>query len=141
MDRLQDIAELLVSCWILGTEGDRIPTSHGLLDRALKALLEREVFPAWVREDLHFVDSRIGLQCVELPHLLDWAQRAQLTVAPNPTYRFTQVQVGPWMARRMLRQLNVSEEDAKRWGKSLENAIREAKEELEKYPSASIEAY
>ena len=90
-----DTIEVLIISWILGGESDRdrIPTSHGILDRALKAAVDHGAFPPWIREELTFVDSRIGLQCVELPSLLNWAQRAQLTTAPNPTYHSTQVQI------------------------------------------------
>ena len=85
MQHALDTTELLIASWILGEGGDRIPASHGILDRALKIAVEREAFPDWFREELHFVDSRVGLQCVELPELLDWAQTALLTTAPNPS--------------------------------------------------------
>ena len=31
-----DTTELLIASWILAEGGDRIPASHGILDRALK---------------------------------------------------------------------------------------------------------
>jgi len=115
----------VVAAWILGSDEERLPTSHGLLDRALKLAIERGAFPLW-GERLHFVDSRVGLQCIELPALLDWAQRAQLTTAPNPSYRTTQPQVSKRAARAMLRDLGVSEVDARGWGKILAAAVGEA---------------
>ena len=72
MRHLLDTAELLIASWILGGDDDRIPTSPGILDQALEIAVEDEACPPWVRDQLHFVDSRIGLQCVELPALLDW---------------------------------------------------------------------
>ena len=100
MRHLLDTTELLIASWILGGGDNQIPTSHGILDRALKAAVEDKTCPPWFRAQLHFVDSRIGLQCVELPALLDWAQRAQLTSAPNPSYQSTQVQISDKAARR-----------------------------------------
>ena len=141
MGHLLDTTEVLVASWILGDGGDRIPTSHGILDRALKTALEREAFPPWLREQLHFVDSRIGLQCVELPALLDWAQRAQLTTAPNPSYQSTQVQISPSAARKILSDLGVSEDDAVQWGRLLRHAVDETSNMMSAYPEPAIEEY
>ena len=141
MRHLLDTTELLIASWILGDGGDRIPTSHGILDRALKIALEREAFPPWLREQLHFVDSRIGLQCVELPALLDWAQRAQLTTAPNPSYQSTQVQISSSAAREILSDLDVSEDDAMKWGKLLRQAVDETGNLMNAYPEPAIEEY
>lgn len=120
-----DTIEVLITSWILGGEGDRdrIPMSHGVLDRALRVAIEHGAFPPWVREELNFVDSRIGLRCVELPALLNWAQRAQLTAAPNPAYHWTQVQISRGAARRILSEHDVPEEKAIEWGSILREAI------------------
>lgn len=123
MAHLLEATEFLISCWILSGDDDRIPTSHGILDRALKGAVKNELCPSWVRDQLHFVDSRIGLQCVELPALLDWAQRAQLTSAPNPSYHSAQVQVSCKVASRMLRDLDVTEGDAEHWGRLLRQGV------------------
>ena len=141
MRHLLDTTEVVIASWILGDGGDRIPTSHGILDRALKTALEREAFPPWLREQLHFVDSRIGLQCVELPALLDWAQRAQLTTAPNPSYQSTQVQISPNAAREILSDLGVSEDDAAQWGRLLRHAVDETSNLMSAYPEPAIEEY
>ena len=123
MRHLLDTTELLIASWILGGDGDRIPTSQGILDRALKVAVEDKTCPPWVRDQLHFVDSRIGLQCVELPALLDWAQRAQLTSAPNPSYQSTQVQISGKAARQMLPDLDVTEKEATEWGRLLRQIV------------------
>ena len=141
MGHLLDITELLVASWILGDGGDRIPASHGILDRALEIAVEREAFPSWVRDRLNFADSRVGLQCVELPELLDWAQRAQITTAPNPSYHSTQVQIGREAALQMLSDLNVAEEDAIRWGRLLREAVDEARSSINAYPESAVEEY
>ena len=102
MNDLHRLAQLITACWRVSGENLRIPTSHGLLDRALKATIETGAFPAWARGKLHFVDSRIGLQCVEIPDILEWAQRSQLTSAPNPSYETTEVQISDRVARHLL---------------------------------------
>ncbi len=141
MRHLLDITELLVASWILGDGGDRIPASHGILDRALEIAVEREAFPSWVRDRLNFADSRVGLQCVELPELLDWAQRAQITTAPNPSYHSTQVQISREAALQMLSDLNIAEEDAIRWGRLLREAVNEARSSINAYPESAVEEY
>lgn len=135
------LAQLIVACWKLGGGTARIPTSHGILDRALKAVTDNGGFPEWARNRLHFVDSRIGLQCVELPSILEWAQRAQLTTAPNPSYETTEVQVSDRVAHRLLMDLEVPESSASAWGNDLRKAINEAKETLAGLNHATIEEY
>ena len=141
MAHLLDTTELLIASWILSGADDRIPTSHGILDRALKAAVEDAACPRWVRDQLHFVDSRIGLQCVELPALLDWAQRAQLTSAPNPSYQSAQVQISGNAARRMLRDLNVPEEEAKKWGELLRQIVNDEGSSMPDNAKAAVEDY
>jgi hypothetical protein len=138
-----DTIEVLIISWILGGESDRdrIPTSHGILDRALQAAVDHGAFPPWIREELTFVDSRIGLQCVELPSLLNWAQRAQLTTAPNPTYHSTQVQISRDAALKILSELDLAKEDATKWGTILRQAVDTERESMSNYPDAAIEEY
>ena len=137
-----DTIEVLITSWILGGgDRDQIPTSHGILDRALQIALARGAFPSWVREELNFVDSRIGLQCVELPSLLNWAQRAQLTTAPNPTYHSTQVQISREAARKILSDLDVSQAEAIKWGEILREAVDTERESMIDYPESAIEEY
>ncbi|WP_406698379.1 hypothetical protein V5E97_05915 [Singulisphaera sp. Ch08] len=140
MSRMHDVAQMLVSCWVLSDEEDRsIPTSHGLLDRALYRTMEATAFPDWMRQELQFTDSRIGLQCVGLPDVLDWAQRSELTSAPNPSYHSLQVQISPRVARRLLRDLGVAAEDAASWGKALREGLERAKDELMEYNLSATE--
>ena len=141
MRHLLDISEILVASWVLAGSGERIPTSHGILDRALKEAVEHESCPPWVRENLHFVDSRIGLQCVELPSLLEWAQRAQLTSAPNPSYQSAQVQISNAAARDMVSTLDVSEKNAKLWGDQLRAIINKVSKSQSANSAVAIEEY
>jgi hypothetical protein len=141
MNQLLEVGELLVASWLLAGNEPTIPTSHGLLDRALYLAKKRAAFPAWAWAELHFADGRIGLQCVELPELLDWAQRGLLTSAPNPSYETTQIRISEHAARRLLRSLKVSEEDAKKWGEILKLCLSEARRELEDFGETTVEPY
>lgn len=140
MAKLQDIAELLVASWVLSraeSEVELLPTSHGLLDHALDQALKAGAFPESWRGRLHFVDSRIGLQCVELQAVIDVAQRAEFTSEPNPSYKATRVKIGPRAARALLRRHGVPEDVAKDWGTVLHSAVVDAKASLEQFPSGS----
>jgi hypothetical protein len=127
MNRMHRLAKLLVCSWALGGDDTQdLPTSQGILDRTLQLAKNENVLPGWFWEQVHFADSRVGLQCVELPDILDWAQTAELTEVPNPSYRRTRVKVSPAVAKRMLADLDVSVEDAVGWGKSLRAAAAQA---------------
>ena len=130
MDRLTELSQLVVSCWRVAEPERPIPTSHGVLDRALGDVCQNGGFPEWARKHLHFVVSRVGLQCVELPAILDRAQKAQLTTAPNPSYNVTEPRISSEGARRFLRKLSVPEADALEWGMTLANAAKRAEDEL-----------
>jgi len=127
MNRLHELAELLICSWTLGgDEGGELPTSHGILDRTLELAKEKNALPEWFWSAIHFADSRVGLQCVELPDILDRAQTAELTEVPNPTYRRTRVKITQSLARRLLTDLGISHEVAAKWGKELRQAADEA---------------
>jgi hypothetical protein len=140
MNRLHDLAQLVISCWRLSTDDRLIPTSNGVLDLALKRAVDEGAFPGWARKAMHFVDSRSGWECVELTEILKWAQQAQLTTAPNPSYQTAEVQVSERVAQTLLRRLGVSNEDASRWGTALKDALVEAKQQS-KSDAAAIVAY
>jgi hypothetical protein len=141
MNDTHRLAQLIAACWRISGESTRIPTSHGLLDRALKSTWEAGAFPEWARERLHFVDSRIGLQCVEVPDILEWAQRSQLTSAPNPSYETTEVQISNRVATRLLNQLGITADQATAWGNSLRNAMLVAEEQMVGLDHARVEEY
>ena len=138
MKPVQDIAELLIASWILASDGvddpAPLPTSHGLLDRALRQALAKGAFPAAWKERLHFVDSRTGLQCVELDGVIGAAQRAEFTQEPNPSYRETRIKIGPRAARILLRRQGVKEDDARTWGRTLHEALEAAKKTMADFP-------
>jgi hypothetical protein len=141
MNEIHRLAQLIVACWRVSDESTRIPTSHGLLDRALKVTKEGGAFPEWARNKLHFVDSRIGLQCVEVPDILEWAQRSQLTSAPNPSYETTEVQISDRVAEHLLKQLDVDKSSAMEWGKKLRLAMQAAEAKLAGLGHSNVEEY
>jgi hypothetical protein len=117
---------LLVSCWRLASSDPRVPTSSGLLDRALKASFDRGAFPVQFREALHFVDAPTGIRCVELPDMLACAHRALLTRFSNPAYQYAEVALSEGVARALLRRIGISAEDGKAWGGVLVNCLEGA---------------
>jgi uncharacterized protein YjiS (DUF1127 family) len=131
MNRLHQLAEVLICSWAVGgEEREDLPTSHGILDRTLELAKEKNSLPAWFWSAVHFAESRVGLQCVELPEILDRAQTAELTEVPNPTYQQTRVKISKSLARRLLSDLGISPDDAKKWGEELRQAAREATAEF-----------
>jgi hypothetical protein len=131
MNRMHRLAKVLVCSWILGGEDSQeLPTSHGILDRALEIAKIQKALPSWFWDQVHFADSRVGLQCVELPDILDWAQTAELTEVPNPTYRRTRVKVSKAVARQMLDDLGLTPDDAAGWGRGLSEAAPPAVNEF-----------
>ena len=122
-----DIAEFLIASWTLAGTGEGIPASRGILDRALKEAIKHDSCPSWVRNELNFADSRGGLRCVELPSLLNWSQRAQLTSPLSPSCHSAQILISENSARRILMNLNVSDIDAEAWGKHLYRSVEDVK--------------
>jgi len=142
MNDFHRLAQFITCCWRLGEAGsDRIPTSHGILDSAIQQVLAESTVPSWVVNGLTFVDSRIGLQCIELPSILEWAQRAQLTSAPNPSYETTEVQVSQRLAAKLLASLGVDEDTAKEVGNRLKKYTDESRAALVSSNHALLEDY
>lgn len=132
---IYDVAEFVVASWRLANGDQRIPTSHGILDRALHELVRSgSDIPDWVRDRLTFVDTRVGLRCLELPEILDSAQENGLTSEPNPTYVTTAIRVDNLICRRMLRDLGVSEASARRWGERIREIATELSQQDESRP-------
>jgi hypothetical protein len=140
MPQVYDVAELLVAAWKLANPERRMPTSHGILDHALKDLVDNETqLPEWVRSTLTFADTRVGLRCLELPEILDGAQENGLTTEPNPTYVTTAIKVDPLICRRMLRDLRVDEAVARHLGERIRITV-DALVRQDEHRSVLIEA-
>jgi hypothetical protein len=116
-----EFANFLVSAWRLARPGVRIPTSHGILDRALEELAAE--LPERFRGKLTFVETPIGRLCLELPEVLRAAQESYLTSEPNPTYKTAEVKVSAAAAFDLLDRLEIDIADAKGFGIKLSSCI------------------
>jgi len=109
-----DDAELLAALWKLGAGDSMLPTSHGILDRALNEC--RSSLPETLVSDLTFGVTNVGLRCYELPDILLAAQEALLTSEPNPTYLSTVVTINEDRARQIVLSHGLSTAQARRIG-------------------------
>ena len=122
-------AELLAALWKLGAAGELMPTSHGILDRALSD--ERNRLPFDLVDGLTFSVTGVGLRCLELPEILLAAQEAMLTSEPNPTYLSTIVTLDDEEARQIVLSHGIATRDAREIGGSLKEAVLKARRPLE----------
>lgn len=132
-------AELLAALWRLG-EGneDRIPTSHGILDRALKECLAS--LPGELRDGLSFGVTTVGLRCYELPDILLAAQEAEFTTEPNPTYLSSMVNLDETAARQIAVAHGLSTANAREIGGLLKRSVssmRRRSAEMQVQPGAA----
>ncbi|MBF0306868.1 MAG: hypothetical protein HQL41_14585 [Alphaproteobacteria bacterium] len=125
MREYYEFAEFLVAAWCLSPADGcaRMPTSHGILDHALKEIVALPEFPRRFADVLTFADTSVGMRCLELPSILDSAQESQLTSEPNPTYETTAIKVNQQVCRRNLRDLGISPEEAIEIGTRLKHAV------------------
>jgi len=135
MNELLRVMQVIYSSWIIsGTEDGSdasVPTGPGVLDHALLDLVNRQMFPEWVRKQLHFVESASGLSCLEAEDIQKLATEGKMTSDPNPAYVRSDIEVTEKVARHWLARLGVTENDAKRWGMALREALASAERQLE----------
>ena len=131
---LVPLTELLYACWIVSgsenTHKETMPTAPGVLEYGLHNALKQGAFPDWVKGQLHFVSADTGLACLELPLIQRVATELKLTSDPNPSYTRTEIVVSKALARRCLSELEVSEDQAKKWGTILRDTVAQAEEML-----------
>ena len=116
-----ELANFLLSAWRLGRPGVRLPTSHGILDRALEDAAP--ALPDRFKGKLTFVETPIGRLCRELPEILRAAQESYLTSEPNPTYKTAEVKLSAAAAFDLLDRLDIDVEVAKKFGERLSDSI------------------
>jgi hypothetical protein len=114
-------AELLTALWRLGADGERMPTSHGILDRALSD--QRHTLPHALLDGLTYSVTGVGLRCLELPDILLAAQEAMLTSEPNPTYLSTMVTLDEEAARQIVLSHGISTAQARSLGQGFRHAV------------------
>ena len=132
VDAVRNLALLIVVCWRISgsshTLGSRIVVGYwgvSPLDKALMNTCEKGRFPAWARDQLHFVDTARGLRRVELPAILSWANSAWLTAACGPGLNTIEIQISHRGARYLLPQLDITEDEAILWGLMLRREVAE----------------
>jgi hypothetical protein len=105
-----------------------MPTSHGILDRALFRLQGN--LPGALKGSLSFSTTAVGLRCLELPDILLAAQEALLTSEPNPTYLSTDVILDEDCARQIVVGNEISTREARKIGEALREAAAQAGAEI-----------
>lgn len=123
-----ELANFLVASWRLARPSEKLPTSHGVLDRALEKALDR--FPERFKGTLNFVDTPIGRLCSELPDILRAAQESYLTSEPNPTYRTAEVKVSAAAAMNLLDDLSIDIDEGRQFGVLLAKLVVGEAEQL-----------
>ena len=119
MDRLNDIARLLVGSWVCASD-DPLSADTELLSAALDyAVNEQSAFPP-------------GRLCAEVPTILERAQDLELTAAPNPSYTKVKPRVSRDTVRLLLERVGITREDARIWGQALKAGLDQALKEQEK---------
>ena len=129
MDRLNDVATLLVASCAAASDDNLLPADTEILSTALRLMRDEGVFPDWFRKELHFSDTGLGTVCIELPTLLRRAQDLELTSVPNPSYTKVKLEITRHGAPYLLGLLGEDEIDfakAKEWGKKFRAAVAEA---------------
>jgi hypothetical protein len=129
-----DQAELLAALWKLGAGDEMMPTSHGILDRALETL--KSDLPPELGE-LTFSTTSVGRRCYELPDILLAAQEAMLTSEPNPTYLSTVVTLSPEQAKELAVMHGVGIRKASELGQMLVERVVALKHDAEQRTAAA----
>lgn len=133
-----DKAELLAALWKLGAEDERLPTSHGILDKALKNILRQ--LPEQLADGLTFGLTGVGVRCFELPEILLAAQEAMLTSEPNPTYLSSIVTVERNQARQIVLSHGISSANAVNIGRELKDAVDGVRRSMEEAAASTAAA-
>lgn len=102
----------------------RFSTQGGRLDRAIKLAVERGAFTPW-KNSLAFVDTMVGLRCVQLQETLLIAQMAGILWFVGPSFNEAEIVISVETARTMLRSNKLDEETARSWGAALVAALAE----------------
>lgn len=116
-----ELASYLIAAYRIARPNERLPTSHGILDRVLERL--QSDLPRRFAGSLTFVETPIGRLCRELPDILRAAQESYLTSEPNPTYKTAEIKISAEGAFDLLDRLEIELDDAKAFGIALATAI------------------
>jgi hypothetical protein len=129
-----ELANFLIATWRLARPNEKLPTSHGILDRALEKA--QPALPPRFGTALTFVETPIGRLCRELPEILRAAQESYLTSEPNPTYRTSEVKIGAAAAMTLLDDLSINIDVGKEFGRTLAQKVEEEVNQLRESKAA-----
>lgn len=118
-----DYAEFITALWKLGADSERMPTSHGVLDRAIEDILPR--LPEEFQRGLSFGMTSVGRRCYELADILLAAQDALLTSEPNPAHFSTEIMLDDESAREIVVRNGLSTREARELGRALKARVDE----------------
>jgi hypothetical protein len=121
-------AALIAALWKLGGGSARMPTSHGILDRALEACWAE--LPEFLKTRLSFGLTAVGRRCYELPDILLAAQEALITSEPNPTYLATDVNLDESEARQIVISHGMPSKLGMEIGKHLRDSVLSIEEQM-----------
>jgi hypothetical protein len=134
-----DHAELLAAVWLLGAgEKKGLPTSHGILDKALHQVYD--FLPEGLKGALTFGVTGVGFRCYELPTILLTAQEALLTTEPNPRYKESLVTIDEDAARQIVVEHGLSSAEAKSIGEKLASAVDKVARQISRLPEEAVSA-
>ena len=104
-------AFFMAYCLAQKNYGSHFPNDGWPLHHALKAVIDGGDVPEFISSRLRFVDSNIGLECVELPAMTKNARISGI-IRDLPDWGFTrsQARISEEVARRMLREYENHEE-------------------------------
>jgi hypothetical protein len=116
-----ELANFVVSAWKLAQKGERMPTSLGVLDRALETVVKD--LPERFSNALRFVDMPVGRLCVELPDILRSASESYLITEPSFCHNTVGIKIGAARAMDLLDDLDIDITAAAAFGRKLAAAV------------------
>lgn len=112
-----EIAEYLISGWLLANPGVSLPINDGRLDIALHHTIQSKHLPHV--EILSFGNTRTGFRCYELHDILHAAFNNLLLSAPTPAHSMAKPIIDSTTALSLLRRRNLNVDDAKSFATEL----------------------
>lgn len=132
MSKTLDLAYLLITSYAL-VSSEPLPVSDGTLDRALQLACKARELPDWAIKELHFVEGRTGMVCLEVIEVIDTARKALLAEEYDSSYQYVVPIDAPEVHTFCLKCIDTPRRDAQKYGEALVRRLAEAKAELTPY--------
>ncbi|MCS4088779.1 hypothetical protein [Rhizobium sp. BK176] len=116
-----ELANFVVSAWKLAQKDERIPTSLGVLDRALEMVIDD--LPERFSSALRFAEMPVGRLCVELPDILSCASESYLITEPSYGHDTVGIRISAARAMDLLDDLDIDIAVAATFGRKLATAV------------------